>query len=95
MIYDVPNDGDGMGATGDTLHWTLNGLMTLGDTPLFDSATLLGELFYSNLLKLDSHNEALYKGKSSYRGIDKATRDNWGIAVNFTPPGTRCCPAWT
>ncbi|UVL26953.1 DUF1302 domain-containing protein [Pseudomonas donghuensis] len=85
VIYEVPSDGDSMSATGDTLHWTLNGLMTLGDTPLFDSATLLGELFYSNLLKLDSHNEALYKGKGSYRGIDQPTRDNWGIAVNFTP----------
>ncbi|MCP6697978.1 DUF1302 domain-containing protein [Pseudomonas donghuensis] len=85
VVYEVPSDGDSMSATGDTLHWTLNGLMTLGDTPLFDSATLLGELFYSNLLKLDSHNEALYKGKGSYRGIDQPTRDNWGIAVNFTP----------
>ena len=85
VIYDVPGDGDGLGATGDTLHWTLNGLMTIGDTPLFDAATLLGELYYSNLLELDSHNEALYKGKSTYRGIDKPTRDNWGIGVNFTP----------
>ncbi|MDM9593510.1 DUF1302 domain-containing protein [Pseudomonas guariconensis] len=85
VIYETPHDGDSMSATGDTLHWTLNGLMSIGDTPLFDSATLLGELFYSNLLKLDSHNEALYKGKGSYRGIDKPTRDNLGIAVNFTP----------
>ncbi|MDR0208203.1 MAG: DUF1302 domain-containing protein [Pseudomonas putida] len=85
VVYESPHDGDSMSATGDTLHWTLNGLMSIGDTPLFDSATLLGELFYSNLLKLDSHNEALYKGKGSYRGIDKPTRDNWGIAVNFTP----------
>jgi hypothetical protein len=52
---------------------------------VFDSASLLAELYYSNLLKLDSKNEALYKGKDSYRGIDAATRDNWGIAVNFTP----------
>lgn len=92
VIYDVPKDGDSLSATGDTLHFTLNGLMTIGDTPLFDSATLLGELFYSNLLKLDGHNEALYKGKSSYRGIDKATRDNWGIAVNFTPTWYQVLP---
>ncbi|SFQ44916.1 Protein of unknown function [Geopseudomonas sagittaria] len=85
IIYTAPSDGNGMSATGDTLHWTLNGLMTMGDTPLFDAATLLGELYYSNLLELDSENEALYKGKSSYRGIDKPTRDNWGIGVNFTP----------
>ncbi|NUU38735.1 DUF1302 domain-containing protein [Pseudomonas sp. C2B4] len=85
VIYDTPHDGDSMSATGDTLHWTINGLMTLPKTPVFDSAVLLTELYYSNLLKLDSKNEALYKGKDSYRGIDAPTRDNWGIAVNFTP----------
>ncbi len=85
VVYGTPHDGDSMSATGDTLHWTVNGLMTIADTPLFDSATLLGELYYSNLLKLDSENEALYKGEDSYRGIDKPTRDNWGLAVNFTP----------
>ncbi|POF42762.1 hypothetical protein B0D71_07635 [Pseudomonas laurylsulfativorans] len=85
VIYDTPHRGDSMSATGDTLHWTLNGLMTLPKTPVFDQATVLAELYYSNLLKLDSKNEALYKGKDSYRGIDAPTRDNWGLAVNFTP----------
>ncbi|VVO82271.1 hypothetical protein PS903_01828 [Pseudomonas fluorescens] len=85
VVYDTPQKGDSMAATGDTLHWTLNGLMTFPKTPVFDSASLLAELYYSNLLKLDSKNEALYKGKDSYRGIDASTRDNWGIAVNFTP----------
>lgn len=85
VIYDTPSRGDSMSATGDTLHWTLNGLMTLPKTPVFDQATVLAELYYSNLLKLDSKNEALYKGKDSYRGVDAPTRDNWGVAVNFTP----------
>ncbi|KAB0500278.1 DUF1302 domain-containing protein [Pseudomonas vancouverensis] len=85
VVYDTPRRGDSMAATGDTLHWTLNGLMTLPRTPVFDSATLLGELYYSNLLKLDNKNSALYKGNDSYHGIDAPTRDNWGIAVNFTP----------
>ncbi|CAN7534898.1 DUF1302 domain-containing protein [Pseudomonas sp. V98_8] len=85
VIYDTPEKGDSMAATGDTLHWTVNGLMTMPKTPVFDSATLLAELYYSNLLKLDSKNEALYKGKGTYHGIDQPTRDNWGIAVNFTP----------
>ena len=85
VVTQVPSRGDSMSATGDTLHWTLNGLMTIGNTSLFDSASLLGELYYSNLLKLDSQNEALYKGKATYHGIDQSTRDNWGIAVNFTP----------
>lgn len=85
VVTDLPGEGDSMAATGDTLHWTINGLVAIAETPLFDSASLLGELYYSNLLSLDSKNEALYKGKDTYRGIDKPTRDNWGIAVNFTP----------
>ncbi|WP_095077534.1 DUF1302 domain-containing protein [Pseudomonas sp. Irchel s3h17] len=85
IVYDAPHHGDSMSATGETLHWTLNGLMTIPKTSLFDSAVLLSELYYSNLLKLDGKNEALYKGKGSYRGIDAPTRDNWGLAVNFTP----------
>lgn len=85
VVTDLPGEGDSMAATGDTLHWTLNGLVAIGDTPLFDSATLMGELYYSNLLSLDSKNKALYKGADTYRGIDKPTRDNWGLAVNFTP----------
>ena len=85
VIYDTPHNGDSMSATGETLHWTLNGLLTLPKTPVFDQAVLLAELYYSNLLKLDDKNSALYKGKSTYRGIDAPTRDNWGLAVNFTP----------
>ena len=85
VVTDLPGEGDSMAATGDTLHWTINGLVAIADTPVFDSASLLGELYYSNLLSLDSKNEALYKGKDTYRGIDKPTRDNWGLAVNFTP----------
>ncbi|PTQ73181.1 DUF1302 domain-containing protein [Pseudomonas sp. GV071] len=85
-VVDAPlREGESMSATGDTLHFVVNGLMALPETALFDAASLLGEVYYSNLLSLDSQNEALYKGKSSYRGIDKPTRDNWGVAVNFTP----------
>ncbi|MBF7731384.1 DUF1302 domain-containing protein [Pseudomonas sp. N040] len=92
VVDTAPEDGDSMAATGKTLHWTLNGLVAIADTPLFDSASLLGELYYSNLLSLDSKNEALYKGKDTYRGVDKATRDNVGIAVNFTPTWFQVLP---
>lgn len=85
VVTDIPGRGDSMSATGKTLHWTLNGMMILPKTALFDSGVVLAELYYSNLLSLDSKNQALYKGKSTYRGIDKPTRDNWGLAVNFTP----------
>jgi hypothetical protein len=92
IVYDTPSKGDSMSATGDTLHWTLNGLWAFPRTPLFNSASLITELYYSNLLKLDSKNAALYKGNSSYRGIDAPTRDNWGIAANFTPTWNQVLP---
>ena len=42
VVDTAPEDGDSMAATGKTLHWTLNGLMTFADTALFDGAALLG-----------------------------------------------------
>ncbi|MBF7729110.1 DUF1302 domain-containing protein [Pseudomonas sp. N040] len=90
VVTAVP--GHSYSATGDTLHWTLNGLTTFADTPLFDSAVLLGELYYSNLLSMNNTNSALYKGNDSYRGIDKADRDNVGVAVNFTPTWYQVSP---
>jgi hypothetical protein len=81
----VADGSNGYGAKGDTLHWTLNGLTTFADTPFFDSATLLGEFYYSRWMSLDDDNKALFKGEDSYRGVDKVTRSNYGVAVNFTP----------
>jgi hypothetical protein len=80
----VISDGN-YSATGDTLHWTLNGLTTFADTPFFDSASLLGEFYYSRWVSLNSENKALFKGEDTYRGVDKVTRSNFGVAVNFTP----------
>ena len=81
----VADGSNGYGAKGDTLHWTLNGLTTFADTPFFDSATLLGEFYYSRWMSLDDDNKALFKGEDTYRGVDKVTRSNYGVAVNFTP----------
>jgi hypothetical protein len=81
----VADGSNGYGAKGDTLHWTLNGLTTFADTPFFDSASLLGEFYYSRWLSLDDDNKALFKGEDTYRGVDKVTRSNYGVAVNFTP----------
>lgn len=74
-----------MSATGDTIHWVINGLTTFGDTPVFDAATLLGEVYYSHLISVDDKYKALYKGEDSYRGVDKSTKNVYGVSVNFTP----------
>ncbi|MNQ94192.1 hypothetical protein D3C85_1096980 [compost metagenome] len=62
----------------------LNGLATFGDTPVWDSASLLVELAYSRWLDV-TENEQLFKGESWYRGVDKVTKDNYVLGINFNP----------
>lgn len=77
-------DGDNAVARGKTVHAVLNGLTTFGNTPVWDSASLLMELAYSRWLDV-TDNEQLFKGESWYRGVDKVTRDNYVLGVNFNP----------
>jgi hypothetical protein len=71
-------------AKGSTVHAVLNGLTTFADTALFDSASLAIELSYSRWQNLDS-NEQLFKGSDWYKGIDKVSKDNLVLNLNFTP----------
>lgn len=77
--------------TGDTWHALANAIAYFGNTPLFDSASLVAELTYSRLDKIKQNG-------SNYRsyGYDPvscptdstlgcATRDAWGMAVKFEP----------
>jgi hypothetical protein len=77
-------DGDNAVARGNTVHAVLNGLTTFSDTPVWDSASLLVELAYSRWLDV-TENEQLFKGESWYRGVDKVTKDNYVLGVNFNP----------
>lgn len=81
----IGNPNNSTFATGDTLHWVVNTVTTFANTPVFDSAVWIAEVGYSNLLSLDNQNEALYKGKSSYNGIDAPDRDNMVFSTVFTP----------
>ncbi|MDT4824522.1 hypothetical protein FQZ97_577710 [compost metagenome] len=77
-------DGDNAVARGKTVHAVVNGLTTFADTPAWDSASLLMELAYSRWLDV-TKNKQLFKGEDWYRGVDKVTRDNYVLGVNFTP----------
>jgi len=77
-------DGDNGVARGNTVHAVLNGLTTFGTTPAWDSASLLVELGYSHWLDV-TENKQLFKGSSWYEGVDKVTKDNYILGVNFTP----------
>jgi hypothetical protein len=79
----VPTNGT-PGALGDTMHGILNGIYTMPKTPLFDTATIQGELTWMQYLNV-TQNEAVFKGNAAYTGIDKVSRNYVGLAVNFTP----------
>ena len=61
----IPANGDTPGALGNTWHGLVNGIVTMPSTPLFDTATLLGELSWMHLASV-TQNEAVYKGRASY-----------------------------
>ncbi|MFC5695939.1 DUF1302 domain-containing protein [Pseudomonas sp. GCM10022186] len=85
----LPDDGDILGARGDTLHGVLNAIGTVSPTALFDSASWATELTWSRWVSVNSDPLNLFKGSSAYKAvpsnIDEVSRDAYGLAVNFTP----------
>ena len=79
----VPTEGT-PGALGDTWHGLINAVSILPKTPLFDTATIAGELTWMQWSKV-TQNEAVFKGRSSYAQIDKPSKNFFGLAINFTP----------
>ncbi|CRL51618.1 DUF1302 domain-containing protein [Pseudomonas sp. URMO17WK12:I11] len=77
-------DGENGVARGNTVHAVLNGLTTFAETPVWDSASLLVELGYSRWLDV-TDNKQLFKGEDWYHGVDKVTKDNYVLGVNFNP----------
>lgn len=80
----IPAHGDTPGALGNTWHGVLNAIAILPKTALFDTADLLGELSWMHVSSV-TQNEAVYKGRADYSGVDKPTSTYFGLAVNFTP----------
>ena len=72
------------GARGDTMHGILNAVAVLPKTAFWDTGTLAVEGTWMEWLKV-TQNEAVFLGRDSYNGINKVTKDYFGLAVNFTP----------
>ncbi len=87
----LPAEGAVSGARGDTLHGVLNFLGTTAATPLFDASTWLAELTWNRVGKVTA-GEAFYKGRASYVGVDKVTKDFVGLAINYTPTWFQVMP---
>lgn len=83
-ISSLPTQGNTGGALGNTWHGIFNMLGTIGTTPVFDAATWGAELQWNNLASV-TQNEAVFKGRSSYTGIDKVTNNYFGLNLTFTP----------
>jgi len=80
----IPAHADTPGALGSTWHGVLNGIAVVPKTALFDTANLLAELSWMHVSSV-TQNEAVYKGRADYVGIDKPTSTYVGLAINFTP----------
>jgi hypothetical protein len=87
----LPAEGEVSGARGNTIHGVLNLLGTMAKTPLSDAATWSTELVW-NRRGAVTQGAALFKGRDNYPGIDKVTKDFYGIAANFTPTWFQVMP---
>jgi hypothetical protein len=61
-------------------------------TALFDTATFAGEATWMYLASV-TQNEAVYKGRDNYVGIDKPTSNYFGLAMSFTPTWFQVFPS--
>lgn len=91
-------------ARGDSWHALVNAIAYIGKTPLFDSATLLGEITYSKLDNVYSDTAANFNhvnhaclnaaglpGGSKKDGC--STDDAWGLSMTFTPTWFQVFPS--
>ncbi len=79
----VPTNGT-PGALGDTYHGLVNALWTMSKTPFFDTANFQAELTWAHWASV-TQNAAVFKGRDSYTGLDRVSRDAIAIGLGFTP----------
>lgn len=91
LIGEAPHDGDTGLARGKTFHVVLNGLVTFGDTPLWDASSLAVEGTLTHLVDV-TEGKQTFKGDSSYHGVDKVTTNAYAMSANFTPTWYQAFP---
>jgi len=90
-------------ARGDTWHALVNAIAIIGKTPLFDLASVSGELTYSKLDKIRANpanfrsvDQTCASGTAEPKGSWRdgcSTDDAWGLAVSFAPTWFQALPA--
>jgi hypothetical protein len=88
---DLPRAGDVSGARGNTLHGVFNLLGTMAETPLSNALSWNAELVWSRVASV-TRGAQFYRGRDSYTGIDKPTRDYFGLTVNAAPTWFQVLP---
>ncbi|MDB5885923.1 MAG: hypothetical protein JWR74_2094 [Polaromonas sp.] len=94
---------DGQGPRGDTWHAVVNGVYLLPKTPLADTGSVVAELAYSRLQKVNS-NQAFYQQAGTAACLNPAggrgdksdgcsTKDYLGMALLFTPQYLQVAPS--
>lgn len=83
-ISALPGEGETGGAVGDTWHGVVNFLGSTARTPLFDASNWAVELQWNRWDKV-RQGQAVFKGRDSYTGVDKVTKDFFGLNLSFTP----------
>lgn len=83
-ITGLPDSGETGGARGDTFHGVLNFLGLINKTFLFDSAQWTAEFSWNRWIRV-SQNEAVFKGRDGYDGIDAVSKDAFTLDLAFTP----------
>lgn len=90
----MPGRGEAVGAVGNTFHGLVNAVLVTGENPLWDSMAWAGELTWSHWDKV-TRKEHLFLGRKGYPGIDKPTKDVFGISLNLTPTWFEVFPSVT
>jgi len=88
----LPAKGETGGARGNTTHAVFNVLGQIAKTPLFDSLDWKAELTWNRWNSVDK-NKHLFKGRSGYNGIDRVTKDAWGVALVVEPKWYQVFPS--
>ena len=87
----LPEPGQVSGARGNTMHGVVNLLGAVARTPLSDAASWAVEGVWMRVVRV-TQGADLYRGRDNYPGVDKVSRDYFGIAATFTPTWFQVMP---
>jgi hypothetical protein len=85
-------------ARGNTVHALVNAVAYIGKTPLFDSSTVLAEITYSRLSKVDADSAQYFNHvdhNCAVGGVEAgcSTNSAWGLSVSATPTWFQVFPS--